>query len=147
MNIRNKKGFVLALALYFVIISMITSVALYTYAFHVARESGIQDPASARSYYAAIAAARYASILLASPTTNLASNSLYVTSGGITTDAHNGEFVIMTILPGSPLGLDLNMPSNNSITIRIDEFNGTGETIAGVVWVNGTYKMTVTAPS
>lgn len=82
MKLGSKKGFALAMALYFVVITGITSIGIYTYAFYVARESAVEGPGSIRGYYMAIAGLRYAAILLKDPTANFNFNNGPVTLSG-----------------------------------------------------------------
>lgn len=124
MNLKSKKGYALVLAILFMIISAITSVGLYTYAYHVSKQIAIEEPVHNRKYYASIGATRYAYILLENPKVNLGPAAQYVTSGGITTDEHDGENVVLSITPSiAGIGADLNLIGNDSITITILEYN------------------------
>ena len=135
IRISDKKGFVLALAIYFVILAVITSIGLYTYSGYIVREAGIAKEVSVRGYYCAVAGVRYASILLKNPTTNLKKGSPYVTSGEITTLAFNGETVTLTINQGSSLGQDLLLSGNDSLIVTITEYN------TGAPWAPNSYQV------
>ncbi len=121
MRISHKKGFVLALAIYFMILAAITSVGMYAYAGYIMREVGIGKKASVRGYYCAVAGARYAYILLKDPVAKLGPTSPYVTSNGITTLEHNGEIVTLTIGQSSGLGQDLLLYGDDALTVTVEE--------------------------
>lgn len=129
------------MAILFMIASAIASLGMYTYAYHVSKQIAIQEPAHNRKYYAAIGGARYAYILLDNPTVNLSSTAQDVTSGGITTPAHNGETVTLTIRPTSAnIGPDLNLSGTDTITITITEYNDPVST----PWAENNYMVVTT---
>ena len=147
MDLKSKKGYALIMALFFVIISAITSLGLYTYAYYVSNQVGIQEPASSRRYYASIGGARYAYILLKDPLVNLKgspSAAPYVTGGGITTLAHDGETVTLTITSTSALGIDLDLMGNETLTITIQEYDPVNppDPLKDPAWAPGNYKLT-----
>ena len=145
----RKKGFILVLAIYFLIIAAITSIGMYAYAYYIARQVWIGKMTSTRGYYCAVAGARYAYILLKdpldylmTPNGHLPDPNITITGGSITTLPHNGETVTFTITPGSTLWLDLNMQGNDTLTVTIEEWN-TGITD----WTDGNYRVTATFTS
>ncbi|MDP3791710.1 MAG: hypothetical protein Q8R38_06680 [Candidatus Omnitrophota bacterium] len=153
INISLKKGFALALAIYFVILCAITSIGIYAYSGHIVRETVIDKGSSTRGYYYKIAGLRYAYIALKDPTTqlrgindpyNLGDPGLYVSSTlGISDLPHNGDKVTLTIGSDSlPLGAELHLKSNEIIKVSIEEWN-----TDVAEWANGNYKVTATYQS
>lgn len=67
MDIKSKKGFVLAMAIMFTIIAMMLSIGLYTSVEHVVKETKLHEREYVKGHYAAIAGLRYAAILLRNP--------------------------------------------------------------------------------
>jgi hypothetical protein len=63
----SKKGYALIMALYFIIISAITSVVIYAYSYHISKEVSVSEVDYQKGYYAAVSALRYMSILLKDP--------------------------------------------------------------------------------
>ena len=119
IHIPRKKGFVLALAIYFVILATITSVGIYAYSEYIMREAGIGKVSSTRGYYCSVAGARYAYILLQNQTS--------ATGFGFVTAAMNSETKTLTIGPSSTgLGHDLNLSGNDTLTITAQECTATG---------------------
>ena len=68
MNLISRKGFVLPIVIFFIILSFITSIGLYAACYYISKEIAIDEPNYIRGYYAALAGARYAYILLRDPT-------------------------------------------------------------------------------
>ena len=124
IHISRKKGFILALALYFVILATITSVGIYAYSEHIVREARIGKTSSARGYYCSVAGARYAYILLQNPETNFGFNKPGRTG-------FDGETYTFTIGPSSTgLGHDLNLSGNDTITITVTEATNNYQVVA-----------------
>jgi len=143
IHISRKEGIVLALALYFIIIAAITSFGIYAYSSYIVEQVKINKSSFTRGYYYAIAGGRYMYVLLGDPLNKLKGPTPgpaapYVTSGGITTLPHDGETVTLTITPGSALGTDLKLNSNELITILIEEWK------TGSAWTDGNYRVTTT---
>lgn len=110
MRIRSKKGFALAYTMYFVMLAAIASIGVYSHAYYLSKEAQIQKPASLRGYYAAIAAERYAAILLKNPTAEPLA---------FTDEAFNGESRSVPI--PSELKQALELKDNESLTVTVTE--------------------------
>ncbi len=111
MKIKPNKGFALAIAIYFMIFCLITSIWLYSISYYITNEVRVQEASSVRGYYTSMAALRYAYILLKDPVTNF----------GFLTPAHNGEPKTITVLKTSPLGIDLRLGGNDALSITAVE--------------------------
>jgi len=70
-NTNSNKGSVLVLSFMFIIILLLTGLCLYMSISHVSRELLFDETNYVNGYYAAIAALRYADVLLADPAVNL----------------------------------------------------------------------------
>jgi hypothetical protein len=144
INISNKKGIILGLAIYIVLIAAITSVGMYAYAYHIERNINIHKASSTRGYFFALAGARYMYVLLPNTTANLTSGKSGVIAGGLSTMAHDGETVTYAITPTSTLGTKLNplaLIGNEKVTVLVEEW------IDGKSWTNGNYQVTATYSS
>ena len=157
MRVKSNKGQILAIVIFFIIVSVITSVALYYWAFSISKEVAIQSPEHMRNYYAAVAGQRFAAILLKDPETNLndgpqlpAPISYTIDGGttgeggrmGITTLPHNGETVTLRIPHGSSFGTDIKLGNNKTMFIEIKEYDP--ENAANTPWTANEYNVTVT---
>lgn len=123
MNMRLKKGFLLAMAVYFMIVAGLTSIGLYMFAFQVSREAGIYGPKSVRSYYIGVAALRYAYIFLVDPTHRLTNPEK---GGTAWTSAWDGDTATLNITSGSNYDefyRDLELTSSEALSITIDEYD------------------------
>ena len=68
MDVRNEKGYILAIAIMFTIVTIITSFGLYSYVSNTFKRTGVIGVGKIKSYYLDIAAARYTQTLLSDPT-------------------------------------------------------------------------------
>ena len=139
MNMISKKGSILVLVLFFAVLSMIASAGLYFFAYHLSREVIVSE-SSMRKYYAAVAGSRYGYILLKDPVGNLdpgaASHDPNITGGGLSTVAHDGETVTLTITPTSAFGRNIGLRNGETLTVLIKEWD-TGVT----EWDDGNYNV------
>jgi hypothetical protein len=136
VNISRKNGFALALAIYFMILAAITSIGVYAYSSYIVREAKIDKGASVRGYYAVVAGARLAYILLKDPQTFLVTNKSYVTTkpgySTLTTPQHDGQKVFLTINPSSTyngLGYELELRSGEKLEVTVEEYNSADHAI------------------
>lgn len=103
MNIKSKKGYALIMAIIFIIILAISSIALYNSVTHVGRDLKIKEKRYVRGYYATIAGLRYASILLRNPAA-LTFNGHNVCT--VSQDqSYNAFFTNINVEPGDPANL------------------------------------------
>ncbi|MDP2929213.1 MAG: hypothetical protein Q8O01_04025 [Candidatus Omnitrophota bacterium] len=118
-NILHKRGFVLIMATLFIVIAVVASVGIYSYSEYIVHEVRTEKKAAAKSYYCAVAGARYAQIVLKNP--------MDVARFGFTTAAFNGETKTMTITghAAGTLGEDLDFRGNDTLTITATEINTT----------------------
>jgi hypothetical protein len=116
-NILRKRGFVLIMATLFIVIAVTASIGIYSYSEYIVHEVRTEKKAAAKSYYCAVAGARYAQIVLKNPTD--------VTRFGFTDTAFNGEIgtMIITGHAAGTLGADLNFSGNDTLTITATEYN------------------------
>jgi len=113
--ISHRRGFALVLALVFIVVACITSIAVYSYSLHIVRNVRIEKKAATRSYYYCVAGARYAQILLKDPVANF----------GFTDEAFNGETrtITRTGNTAGSLGADLGFNSSDTLTIKATEYD------------------------
>ncbi|MDO8536038.1 MAG: hypothetical protein Q7S30_03400 [Candidatus Omnitrophota bacterium] len=118
IDISRKKGFVLAIAIYFVLLVAITSIGIYSYSEHIVREASVDKGAFTRGYFSAISGARYAYILLQDPKTNFGFD-------GVGHLGFDGETYTLTISPGplGSIGSDLNLTANDRVIVVIKEYD------------------------
>jgi len=90
---------------------------LYTYGYHITHEVAIQEPNSIRGYYASIAAARYAYLLLKNPT------ALPVSFNTAAIDDEPLKEIDLT----ETLRVDLNLTGNDSLRVQITERAATND--------------------
>lgn len=103
MNIKNKKGYALIMAIIFIIILAISSIALYNSVTHVGRDLKIKEKRYVKGYYAAIAGLRYASILLRNPAAlTFNGNNVCTVSQD---QSYNAFFTNINVEPGDPANL------------------------------------------
>jgi len=134
-NISHKSGFVLIMATLFIVIAVVASVGIYSYSEYIVHEVRTEKKAAAKSYYCAVAGARYAQILLKNPVANFGS--------GITDTAFNGEIGTKTITGRATgtLGEDLNFSGNDTLTITATEYNTA--TPASTPWEVNNYQVEI----
>lgn len=121
MNIKSQKGFALGLAISFVVLAAISSVAMYSAAFYLSNEVAVKDVDSVRGHYISMAGVRYANILLKNPT--LAQPAGF----GFTSDPPpNLENQTLLFYPGDgSLGTDLNLTGNDLLAVTATYFSAT----------------------
>ena len=115
-NISYKRGYVLLMALLFIIIAVITSIGIYAYSGYIAREVRIDKRTATRSYYYSVAGARYAQILLKDP--------MAAGGFGFSSEAFDGEekSVAITGNAAGTLGGDLGFSGADTLTITATEY-------------------------
>jgi len=67
VNIRSKKGYVLPIAIFFVVLAALTSIGIYANGYFVTREIRVDEVSYVRGYFLSVAALRYAYIRLQDP--------------------------------------------------------------------------------
>lgn len=129
MKLRSKKGYALAYTMYFILLAAVTSVGVYNHAYYISKEAHVQKPVSLRGYYAAIAAERYAAILMKNPQANFGFDAEF-----------NGE----TVTIGLPEALrqDLCLRSSEDLAITVTEYNSTSP--QETPWAPNTYEVRAT---
>ena len=118
MNIKSKKGFILAAAMLFIIIAGITSIGVYANSFYFAREAA-QEVNSIRGYYLSLAGERYAYILLKDP------GSLGLSSD-LNTTGMQGKSVTINIDSDSRYSAfknDIGLAAGEKLAITITEYS------------------------
>ncbi|MCX5666867.1 MAG: hypothetical protein NTY34_00920 [Candidatus Omnitrophica bacterium] len=137
MNIRSGKGFALAMAIYFMLVCLISSIALYTTSYYLTKEVVIQEESSTRGYYAALAGLRYADMALkdlaAAPAPKFAFGSA----------AHNGEISTINISKATVIGQEIGLDDNDVLTITATEWSSAAPTDPDFPnWADGEYRVT-----
>jgi len=113
MRLSFKKGYILAMAMYFMIIAAIMSVGIYAYAYYISKETTLDEINRIKGYNAAMGALRYTWILMGDPVANF---------GFITPEA-NGEIAIKHVLADYPvLAADLGLQPPHDVTIKVTEW-------------------------
>ena len=102
----DKKGYALFLATLFVVVLIIGSLGLYASIGYVIRETKLDEEASARGYYAAIAGLRYTAILLRDPSALAPFPCTLPRSGGEDDDFFDDLGVPLTITIDTAAGGD-----------------------------------------
>lgn len=121
MNIKSQKGFALGLAISFVVLAAISSVAMYGAAFYLSNEVAVKDVDSIKGHYISMAGLRYANILLKNPTT------AQPAGFGFSSIPSDGESHTLTYSPGDgSLGTDLNLTGNDLLTVTATYYSATG---------------------
>jgi len=67
VDIKSRRGYILALAIIFMVVMAIVSIGMYAQAVYSTKEVRVDEVGQTRGYYAGVAALRYASILLRDP--------------------------------------------------------------------------------
>jgi len=141
MNIKSKKGFALAMAICFMIVCLISSVALYTASYFITKEVVVQEASSTRGYYIALSGLRFADIILKNPatvTTPPTPNFVFP----ITPTVHDGETSTINILNTSGFGQDIHLGDNNVLSITATEWKSGVTDDDFPDWADGEYKVT-----
>ena len=87
------------MAIIFMIILSVSSIALYNSVTHVGRELQVKEKKYVKGYYAAVAGLRYASILLRDPSTLTFNNNVCTVSQD---QSYNAFFTNIDVVPGDP---------------------------------------------
>ena len=138
MNIRPEKGFALAMAIYFMLVCLISSIALYTTSYYIAKEVVIQEESSTRGYYAALAGLRYADMALKDLAAAPAPKFVFGSA------AHNGETSTINISGAAAgIGQDIGLVGNDVLSITATEWSSTAPTDPDFPnWADGEYRVT-----
>lgn len=124
MNLRSGKGgYILAVIMMFAAILMTSVLGIHAYVKYFAREVWLQDVEHARSYYAAFAGLRYASILL--------KNQVYINSKSfleVVAEAGAGGYLVTGNELGGDLWADIKGPGPATLTVRITEITSGSDT-------------------
>jgi hypothetical protein len=130
INMANKKGYALMMALAFILLAAITSVGIYAYSGHIMRDIGIKKKSSTKSYYHSVSGARYAQILLKDPVANF----------GFSTEAFDGESKSVTITNAAgTVGADIGLAAGDTLTVTATEYNTA--TPASTPWDANSYQI------
>jgi hypothetical protein len=111
MRLSSKKGYIMAMAIYYVIIAALTSVGVYSYAYYISKEIKVDDVSHIKGYYSGMGGLRYASILLRDPTS--------ATGFGFSANPPPaGQSRTITIASTTAvIGADLGLTGRNTLTI------------------------------
>ena len=125
MNIRSKKGFVLPMVIFFVVLAALTSIGIYTSGYFVTKELRVEEVSYVKGYFICVAALRYTYVRL--------QEQLNFVGYSFTFDD--------TDLDYTKFKTNIGLTANEILTITIKEY------YSGCGWNQGEYQVSATYSS